>query len=372
VSTSRRTRRRQAAATSRHAGDDREHAGPVAGSAVWPSTRFGGSAAPDPIGTSADRPRCPTHHTGAGVCAPHTGQWGHVAASDPPMPELPGVTHHRIDIGELTVHVAEAGRGRPLVLLHGWPQHWYCWRRVIPLLDDHRLIIPDLRGHGWSDAPRGSYAKEQLVTDVLALLDAMELPTVGLIGHDWGGWVGFLTALRAPERIEALLALGIIHPFQRMTVPKLAQAWRGAYQVGLSLPVAPRVALSTNPLIVRTAVRSATFRREALADDASGVYAASMRNPARARASVQMYRTFLLHELPRLGRYQRERLEPPTRLLIGRRDPIYSRALMDGWQDHARDMTVDVIPDAGHFLPEEAPAEVAVAARALFDSVKRR
>ena len=73
------------------------------------------------------------------------------------------------------MHVAEAGSGPPLLLVHGWPQHWFCWRRVVPLLADrYRLIMPDLRGHGWSDAPRG-YDKEQLATDLLGLLDTLEL-----------------------------------------------------------------------------------------------------------------------------------------------------------------------------------------------------
>src|SRR5204863_7343073 len=123
-----------------------------------------------------------------------------------------------VDVGGLSVHVAEAGSGPPLVLLHGWPQNWYCWRRVVPLLaPKFRLIMPDLRGHGWSDAPRRGYEKEQLADDLVGLLDALQLDEVGMVGHDWGGWVGFLACLRAPERFGGLLALGIPHPFQRLT-----------------------------------------------------------------------------------------------------------------------------------------------------------
>ena len=71
-----------------------------------------------------------------------------------PFPEVEGVQHRFIEAGGLRMHVAEAGQGDPLVLLHGWPQHWYEWRHQIPVLSQHyRVICPDLRGLGWSDAP---------------------------------------------------------------------------------------------------------------------------------------------------------------------------------------------------------------------------
>src|SRR5688500_7961534 len=99
------------------------------------------------------------------------------------IPDLPGVTHRTVDVDGLAVHVAEAGEGPPLVLLHGWPQHWWCWRHVVPLLaDSYRLVMPDLRGHGWTEAPSGGYDKEQLATDLLGTLDVLGLDEVGLVG----------------------------------------------------------------------------------------------------------------------------------------------------------------------------------------------
>ena len=76
-----------------------------------------------------------------------------------------------------------------------------------------------------------------------------------------------------------------------------------------------------------------------------------------------LYRTFLLHEVPRLARYRHQRLAVPTRLVIGRDDMIGSPALLDGWQANADDMTVEVLDDVGHFIPDEAPATVAAASR---------
>src|SRR3954464_9761059 len=108
--------------------------------------------------------------------------------AQPSMPHVDGMTHHFTSANGVHVHYAEAGSGPPLVLLHGWPQHWWAWRKVLlALAGTHRVVCPDLRGLGWSDAPPGNYAKEAWAADVVALLDALGLERVDLAGHDWGG-----------------------------------------------------------------------------------------------------------------------------------------------------------------------------------------
>ncbi|WP_420452847.1 alpha/beta fold hydrolase [Ilumatobacter sp.] len=155
------------------------------------------------------------------------------------MPHVAGVRHERVDLADLTVHVAHAGDpdGEPIVLVHGWPQNWYCWRHVVERLRGFRIVMPDLRGHGWTDAPRHGYEKSRLAEDLLATMDALDLDRVLLVGHDWGAWVGFLACLETPERFAGFVPTGIIHPFQRPTPSRLAQAWRGIYQIALSTPV---------------------------------------------------------------------------------------------------------------------------------------
>src|SRR5947208_1339228 len=111
----------------------------------------------------------------------------------PPMPELPGVSHSFHEVRGVRLHVAEAGEGNPLVLLHGWPQSWWCWHKVIPALAESgfRVIAPDLRGYGWSEEVPGGYEKESFARDLVALLDELGLERVQLIGHDWGAMAGF-------------------------------------------------------------------------------------------------------------------------------------------------------------------------------------
>jgi pimeloyl-ACP methyl ester carboxylesterase len=293
-------------------------------------------------------------------------------ATSPP-PALAGVTHEQVDVDGLSVHVALAdrtgGQGAPLVLLHGWPQHWWCWRHVVPLLSErYRLVMPDLRGHGWTDAPAGGYDKEQLADDLLGLLDALDLRRVGLVGHDWGGWSGFLACLRAPERFSAFLALGIVHPWQAPSAARAVNAWRMAYQVALSTPLVTERALRATPAVIERAIRAGTVRQEAFTPADLRAFAEVLQQPARARATVALYRTFLLRESPAigLGRYRDRRLTVPTRLLVGDGDPVAAGPLLDGWQEHADDMTVRVLPGVGHFVPEEAPRAVAEQARLLF------
>ena len=124
-------------------------------------------------------------------------------------PQVEGVSHRTVRARGLDFHVAEAGEGDDVVLcLHGWPQHWYEWRHLMPALAaaGHRVLAMDLRGFGWSDAPAGGYEKEKMADDVLAVLDQLGLERVKLVGHDWGGWIGFLLALRAPDRFSRFLA----------------------------------------------------------------------------------------------------------------------------------------------------------------------
>src|SRR5262245_42103548 len=89
--------------------------------------------------------------------SPQTHWRGVTVITTTPMPIVEGVTHHMVEAGGLNFHVAEVGDGSPVLMLHGFPQHWYAWRKVIPLLPGCRLICPDLRGFGWSDAPRRGY-----------------------------------------------------------------------------------------------------------------------------------------------------------------------------------------------------------------------
>ncbi len=281
-----------------------------------------------------------------------------------PFPHVDGVSHRFVNANGVRLHVAEAGGGEPLLMLHGWPQHWYMWRHQIPdVAQRYSVICPDLRGFGWSDAPAAGYEKERLVDDVIALLDALDLKRVRLMGHDWGGWIGFLLCLRHPDRVERFLALNIPHPFQKSGV-RLGSMWRLSYQGVLASPGFGEWFLRTQPAVVRALVRHALVKHP-LNDDQIAIFTDRIREPARARASVLLYRTFLLHELlPVLrGRYCAFRLTTPTKILFGTRDVVLTTDMLKGADAYADDLEVELVATGGHFIAEDEPE--LVTARAL-------
>jgi pimeloyl-ACP methyl ester carboxylesterase len=255
-----------------------------------------------------------------------------------------------------------------VVLLHGWPQHWYLWRDVIPeLAKKHRVFAPDLRGFGWSDAPARGYEKEELATDVLALLDALDVDRVYLAGHDWGGWVGFLLALRAPDRVRRFLALNITHPWPDRAAA-LANTPRLWYQAAISAPRLGEWVLRRQPGVVRALLRRSTVRPGTWTNDELDAFVDRLRDPARAWASAQLYRSFLLYEVPQLalGRYDAQRLTVPTLLVFGTRDWAQRTQMLRGFERHADEMRLELVPDCGHFIVDERPDLVAARALELF------
>jgi len=284
------------------------------------------------------------------------------------MPAVDGVTHRWVEARGLRFHVAEAGSGDdPVLLLHGWPQHWYEWRNLMPALaDGHRVLAMDLRGFGWTDAPHDGYEKENLATDVLAVLDELGLERVKLVGHDWGGWIGFLLCLRAPERFDRYLALNIPHPWIRVR-KALPHSWRLLYQAFVLAPWIGYLA-HRRKRFVRMALRAGGADPRFWDERALSIFADNLAEPSRAKAAVQMYRVFNLRELvPVLrGRYAGKRLTVPTRMLFGTDDAAIHTDLLDGYEDHADDMEIEFVAGCGHFIADQRPDLVAERARAFF------
>ena len=273
------------------------------------------------------------------------------------MPWVPGVEHGYVDVDGLLMHAAEAGEGDPIVLLHGWPRHWYLWRDLIPqLATDRRVICPDLRGFGWTEAPAGGYGKDQLATDVLGLLDRLGVDRFDLVGHDWGAYTGFLIALREPARVKYFLAMAMTHPWPEVA-PLLRQQWRFAYMALLDKPLASSLLLQHVPRLVRTVLRAGVVDSNSWDPDELEIFVERTRDPARAAAASSLYRAFTIREaLPLMrGRYRDSRLEVPTRLIVGAHDPAIRAEMLGGFEGHADDMSVEVVRDAGHFIVDEHP-----------------
>jgi pimeloyl-ACP methyl ester carboxylesterase len=258
------------------------------------------------------------------------------------------------------------------MLVHGWPQHWWEWRRLLPeLAAERRVVCPDLRGMGWSDAPPGAYAKEEWATDLLALLGLLGLEEVDLAGHDWGGLVVLLAALRGPERLRSVAAMSIIHPWPRPPCPGPSALVPLAYQGPLATPVVGERLLRHRPDVVRALIRRGSHRGVRWTDEELDTYARVLQEPARARASSAVYRTFLLRELGPLvaRRYAGRRLRVPALMLTGASDGVVGPPALAGFEEHADRGCTALVPWAGHFLPEERPEAVLSELRAFWRAV---
>jgi pimeloyl-ACP methyl ester carboxylesterase len=286
------------------------------------------------------------------------------------MPQVDGVRHRQVEAAGIRFHVAEAGDGDPVVLLHGWPQNWYAWRKVVPLLaGDRRVICPDLRGFGWSDAPPGLYTMDELSADMLALLDALELERVDFMAHDWGAWIGFKLCLAHPERFSHYLALNMVPPWPDPPSPRaLPAVLRLWYQVVLATPGVGTTLIERTSFVKRL-IATAAVQDDVWTPQDLEVFASVLREPARAQASKHLYRSFLTWELPGFlrGETRGRRLEVPTVLMIGTKDPAIDHRNLGPWREHADDMTVELREDSAHFIAEELPEAVATRARELFD-----
>jgi pimeloyl-ACP methyl ester carboxylesterase len=285
-----------------------------------------------------------------------------------PLPHVPGFTHSFVNVRGVRLHVAEAGAGDPVVLLHSFPQHWYAWRHVVPLLaGQYRLICPDWRGFGWSEAPRGGYDTQARVADVFALMDALGLRRVRLLGHDWGAHAALAAALEAPERVSHLLAVNAAHPWlrQRRLLPQLWRFWFTAFW---EYPRIGRVVLRHWPGLTRFLLLHGAADPAAWPPGDVEEFVAASRQPGSARAGEALHWQFVRHDIPAivLRRYRGVRLTVPTVILAGARDWMLPPRLLAGAERHADDLELRVVPGAGHFLPAERPAVVAEVARELF------
>jgi len=274
-------------------------------------------------------------------------------------PPIEGVRRSFVQARGVSFHVTESGRadGMPVLVLHGWPQHHYAWRHLLAdPPDGMRIIAPDLPGYGWSGAPPHRWAKEDVVSDVLALLDALELERVLLVGHDWGGYIGHLLVLRAPERVSGYLALNIAHPWQspRTLLPHL---WRFLiYQPAIA---AFGEVLMRRTRFVEVLIPAALSDKTAMSKEDVRWFSDRFRDPICARAATDTYRTFWLHEVPHNARNpERRRSTVPTRALFGIDDAAIHASLAAESTANAIDYRFEPVANCGHFIADERPALV--------------
>jgi pimeloyl-ACP methyl ester carboxylesterase len=277
--------------------------------------------------------------------------------------------HHRVELSDMTMHFVEAGRGEPVVLLHGWPSTWYEWRHVMDrLAGRHRVIAPDLRGLGDSTRPPGGYDKKTVAASLWELLHGhLKLARWDLVGHDWGGPVAFALAAAHPEAIRTLAIVDVTLPGIGPDISQGGKRWHHAFHMTPELPEA--LVRGRERIYLGWFYEAFSWRREAFAPADLDEYLRTYTQPGALEAGFAYYRN-----IPRDAADNRALLEAGFRLPMpvlavgGGRAEARGRGTEpeESLKAIAGDVTGAVIADCGHFVPEERPDELAALLLAHF------
>jgi haloacetate dehalogenase len=282
---------------------------------------------------------------------------------------FPGFASHWIDTDAGRIFARSGGSGPGLLLLHGYPQSHVMWHRLAgPLAASHRVVAMDLRGYGWSAAPRSKggteYAKREMAKDAVEVMRALGHTTFALIGHDRGARVGYRLALDHPGRLTRLALLDIMPTLTMWQGMDAKRAMQVFHWMFLAQPEPlPELLIGKAPadyLDLKLASWSKTKDLSGFAPSALAHYRAAFANPDRIHASCEDYRAgaTLDVDADAADLAAGNRILCPTLILWGAAGiPAASSAPLDVWRSTFAPQATGNPVDSGHFLPEEAPEE---------------
>ena len=268
-------------------------------------------------------------------------------------------THHEAVVNGVRLHWVEEGQGPLVVLLHGFPEFWYGWRKQIPALaaTGFRVVAPDLRGYNLSGKPRGiaAYRIQEVVGDVAALIRHLGAERAHVAGHDWGGVVAWWTAMLHPGLVDRLVIANAPHPrvFAReLRTPKqLRKSW---YAYFFQLPALPEAVFRRNRFeILRRVFLEHPARPGAFTEEDVERYREAAARPGAITAMINYYRAIRLR-----GRPPTRRVDHPTLVIWGEKDRHLNVENTQGLEPHVPHVRVERIPDASHWVLADAPERV--------------
>lgn len=272
--------------------------------------------------------------------------------------------HHYVRINGIRMHYVQAGSGPLLLLLHGFPEFWYSWRHQLSALSAHFTVVaPDLRGYNETDKPffLWDYHVNVLMTDVLDLLHALGYERATVVGHDWGGMLGWYLGIFYPNRLERLVVMNAPHPvlFADAIHSNPLQWFRSSYIAFFQVPLLPEMVLGANNFaLLEQMFRGETVREEAFSDDDIRAYKQALSTPGALQAALNWYRAYvgLGGNMPTFFGPRKE-VEVPTLLIWGERDPYLGIELSYNTERFVPDLRVSYLP-CSHWVQQECPGQV--------------
>lgn len=272
--------------------------------------------------------------------------------------------HHYAHLTDLTMHYVTAGTGsQTLVLLHGYPQTWYCWRDVIDRLQgEYRIIAPDLRGLGDTDRPATGYDKRTIAADVLELLNQLGVRDFAVAGHDWGGTIAFALAADNPDRATHLAVVDVAIPGDgQPNIGQSGRRWHHTFLQTLDLPEA--LITGREAIYFDWFFDNYGYTRDAITAEARTEYLRTHTTPGALRTGFAYYRAVTQDVADNEARTGK--LTLPCLAVGGAnswgRGPEAAKSL----RQMADNVTEVLVDECGHWVPEEQPDVLADALRTL-------
>lgn len=276
--------------------------------------------------------------------------------------------HRTVETNGVRLHTVEAGpEGGPLaVLLHGFPEFWYGWRKQIEPLAaaGFHVLVPDQRGYNTSDKPRriSDYTLDKLALDVVGLIDESGMGKARVVGHDWGGAVGWWLGIHHADRIERLALLNIPHPLvmRRTLLKSPRQLGKSSYIFFFQLPGLPERAFRRDGFAYAVKTLRASSRPGTFTDADIALYREAWSQPGAVRSSIHWYRAALRfqHRLSGDLREDRSRVSVPTLLLWGMKDRYLGHEMAQPSIGLCDDGRLEFFEDATHWIQHEEPERV--------------
>ena len=271
------------------------------------------------------------------------------------------IQRHTIHVNGIRQFFLDAGSGPPVVLLHGFPETSFAWRLQIPVLAQHyRVIAPDLRGYGDSDKPAAGYDKRTMANDLVALLDAIGVDRIALVGHDRGARVATRFAKDHAERLDRLVVMDNVPTriVAREINAKIAKAyWFFLFHL---VPDLPEVLIAgKEEQWLRYFFSDWTYDPQSITPEAFDTYVRAYRAPGAVRGAMADYRANAEDVSQDLADAD-VKIACPTMALWGA--DFYAVGQMFDmaaiWAEMASDLRAEAIPRCGHLPQEERPVEV--------------
>jgi len=299
------------------------------------------------------------------------GHWRHESA------RVNGIEMHYVSVEADPESVDHPTGSAPLVvLLHGFPEHWYAWHNQLDPLADagYRVVVPDLRGYNRTDQPAGvdSYRPAELVADVRELIERQGAPQAAVVGHDWGGLIGWELAVREPAIVRQLAVLNAPHPdrYRQQLRGSPTQLLRSWYVFAAQLPWVPERLLWAGRDRIVDAIAAGAVDPTTFSQETKRRYREAIERAGSLTGPVNYYRAMAREtvegELRALlpGQTRRERtVSVPTLVCWGLEDPLLGAGLLSGLAEWVPDCRIERFDETGHWPQLEQPESVTAAIR---------